>query len=490
MRWVKYASRFHPPLSAKPLQEAQSRASFERLLGVDFGLRDFIMVEGQVYLSEASMEEMRGFLNTVIHPDDTKFLSTFRGRCYERLGALTATSQWISREQKRELAKKDLLEIFRRYIADYQDVCTFIPIFRAIGERIEQILMLLLEDAGVTNAKDQMYYLTQPTRETEGLTEHAELLGIADYIKGLGLQDFRSDASVKALVEKHVERFYWLGLQWYTGSPLQLNDIYDRLDNLLLTDPSLKLTNLRVSQARSEREVRKLVSGRRMSEDMTTITGFAQDYAFLRSYRADVVNKCVGLILEFLGRISSLLGLRYEELIYLVPDEVVAHLQGDPVDRKFILSRKEGFGSLFINDKYSILSGLELQQFKIGEGLNLVPTIRPGVKGVVACQGKAQGRVKVVRSMDDLPKVEVGDILVAVMTYPGYMAAMEKAAAFVTDDGGILCHAAIIARELGKPCVIGTHGATESFRDGDLVNVNAEGDEGYVFGHRVAYSAN
>src|SRR6266403_2541049 len=100
MKWVKYASRFHLPLSAKPLQEAQSRFSFERLLGVDFGLRDFIMIEGQVYIGSSSMEEMRGFLDAVIHQGDTKFLSDFRSSCYERLETLTATAERISREQK------------------------------------------------------------------------------------------------------------------------------------------------------------------------------------------------------------------------------------------------------------------------------------------------------------------------------------------------------------------------------------------------------
>ena len=59
------------------------------------------------------------------------------------------------------------------------------------------------------------------------------------------------------------------------------------------------------------------------------------------------------------------------------------------------------------------------------------------------------------------------------MTFPNYIAAMEKAAAFVTDEGGILCHAAIIAREMKKPCVIGTKIATQTLKNGDEVEVNA-----------------
>ncbi len=59
------------------------------------------------------------------------------------------------------------------------------------------------------------------------------------------------------------------------------------------------------------------------------------------------------------------------------------------------------------------------------------------------------------------------------MTFPHFIAAMERCAAFVTDEGGILCHAAIVSREMRKPCVIGTKIATKVLKDGDLVEVDA-----------------
>lgn len=73
----------------------------------------------------------------------------------------------------------------------------------------------------------------------------------------------------------------------------------------------------------------------------------------------------------------------------------------------------------------------------------------------------------------DINKVKSGDILIAVMTFPNFIPAMEKAAAFVTDEGGILCYAAIVAREMKKPCMIGTKIATKIFKDGDMVEVDA-----------------
>ena len=95
------------------------------------------------------------------------------------------------------------------------------------------------------------------------------------------------------------------------------------------------------------------------------------------------------------------------------------------------------------------------------------------IRGLSACLGRAVGTVKVVGSVKEIAKVQTGDILVAVMTRPDYISAMKKAAAIVTDEGGITSHAAIVSRELGIPCLIGTKIATKVFKDGDLVEVNS-----------------
>ncbi|MFA6095986.1 MAG: PEP-utilizing enzyme, partial [Candidatus Paceibacterota bacterium] len=96
------------------------------------------------------------------------------------------------------------------------------------------------------------------------------------------------------------------------------------------------------------------------------------------------------------------------------------------------------------------------------------------VRGQVANRGKATGRVRIVKNKPQMQGVGRGDILVSPMTTPDFLPAMERAAAFVTDEGGITCHAAIVAREMKKPCVIGTKIATKVLKDGDMVEVDAE----------------
>lgn len=95
------------------------------------------------------------------------------------------------------------------------------------------------------------------------------------------------------------------------------------------------------------------------------------------------------------------------------------------------------------------------------------------VKGQPACSGKAVGRVRLVLKREDVGRLEEGEVLVSTMTVPDFVPAMKRAAAYVTDEGGITCHAAIVAREFGKPCVIGTKIATKVLKNGDLVEVDA-----------------
>ena len=93
--------------------------------------------------------------------------------------------------------------------------------------------------------------------------------------------------------------------------------------------------------------------------------------------------------------------------------------------------------------------------------------------GVIASAGKYTGPVKVMQGAGELAKVKKGDVLVASMTTPEYVPAMRKAGAIITDEGGVMCHAAIVSRELGIPCVVGTKNATKILKDGDIVEVNA-----------------
>jgi pyruvate,water dikinase len=109
---------------------------------------------------------------------------------------------------------------------------------------------------------------------------------------------------------------------------------------------------------------------------------------------------------------------------------------------------------------------------------------RPLLQGLAASSGTASGAARILTSPSAGKDLQQGEVLVAPMTNPDWVPTIRRAAALVTDGGGITCHAAIVARELGVPCVVGTRTATTTLRDGELITV--DGARGLVFEGEVA----
>jgi pyruvate, water dikinase len=121
---------------------------------------------------------------------------------------------------------------------------------------------------------------------------------------------------------------------------------------------------------------------------------------------------------------------------------------------------------------------------------------RIGKRGEVLASGRAigskigQGRVRVVKDVAEIARVQDGDVLVTDMTDPNWEPVMKRASAIVTNRGGRTCHAAIIARELGVPAVVGCEDATHRLTEGEEVTVScAEGDTGYIYAGKMDFEA-
>ena len=172
-----------------------------------------------------------------------------------------------------------------------------------------------------------------------------------------------------------------------------------------------------------------------------------------------VIRKSLLKLFPQFGDLSSLL--RTEEILNETFPSIV-ELQKR--DRGYFF----GNGQLYVN----------LDQTNISQALNIsfknkvVKRVKQ-FKGNVACQGLAKGFVRRLMGHKQITELKEGEILVSPMTIPDFLPAMKKAAAFITDEGGILCHAAILARELHKPCIVGTGFATEILKNGDYVEVDA-----------------
>ena len=187
------------------------------------------------------------------------------------------------------------------------------------------------------------------------------------------------------------------------------------------------------------------------------------------------------ILYEFDERVGQLLKQKLSELEMpaelshlITPPEAITLFSSFPISDEEILERQSGY----ILHNLKVITNLDFPEFcrrqkLINPEVDLQNQLTNQLSGIIACTGLVIGKAKIIHASRHLAKIQEGDILIAPMTNVNYTEAVKKAGAIITDEGGVTSHAAIVARELRKPCIIGTKFATKVFHDGDLLKVDA-----------------
>ncbi len=182
-----------------------------------------------------------------------------------------------------------------------------------------------------------------------------------------------------------------------------------------------------------------------------------------RSLYPVIFNK---VIMPLLAKAAQRLAIPAKTATYLTPQELINVLSGKGfVTREDLIKRKQGCVFYLHHGKIIFRyedCPLDKREYSSVQEL----------RGSTAYPGKVQGKVMIVNHPSQMLKFK-GGVLVSINTNPSLLPAIKRAIAIITDEGGITCHAAIVARELKKPCIIGTKIATRVFKDGEVVEVDA-----------------
>lgn len=163
----------------------------------------------------------------------------------------------------------------------------------------------------------------------------------------------------------------------------------------------------------------------------------------------------------------------YEHLLWYDPTSLQQYFLGQRLSLKELRARQEAYVLDIYRGHLRVESGFRAKQRIAREFSERVPKQVTVLRGTTAHPGFLHGKVRIVITREQQEAMRKGEVLVSTMTTPYLMEAVRKAAAIVTDEGGLTAHAAIVARELNIPCIVGTKVATKVFKDGDLVEVDA-----------------
>ena len=292
-------------------------------------------------------------------------------------------------------------------------------------------------------------------------------------------KQYKNRVDIKLKIVRHAERFYWLLNSWAVISRLSEEYFWHQMRKDIRVGPVIlgrRIQEIENYPIQMSNKIRQLTKKYHLPQELRLIFSFFSQMADWRDERKEQIHRVNSIADLFLVELSQRTGIEKKYLSYLDAHEVTSIDRVNKLRRNLFARRKDSL--------YYTFGKTGIRWFVGRRALRLHTLLKKSLlkdgelNGSVANQGKSVGKVKIIITSHDFNKMHRGDILVTQMTRSEYLPILHKAAAIVTDEGGITCHAAIISRELGIPCIIGTQIASSVLRDGDLVEVDA--DKGVV----------
>lgn len=360
---------------------------------------------------------------------------------------------------------------------------------------INKLKVLIKNKKIAINLSEIFSILTTPKKLSFILKEEIELLKILKQIVGdkkarrIFLskdiekisENFKNlDNSLRLKILKHYIKWRWVPFTYI--SPAYELDYYLQVWSGLLRQKfniSKRFDELKNYSLNLSKQKNKIFEELNLTATDKRLFDVAAEIIWLKAYRKDCLFHGMYVLDKILREVAKRLHLSLKQTRFMADWEVAPALKsgGFPAD---ILNERIKFSVYYQKDNEGIIyAGERAKKFLVKLNLEKEKIKKTNrLEGTSACPGKVSGRVKIVNLPEEMGKMNKGDIMVSHTTFPSLVPAMKKAAAIVTDDGGITCHAAIVSRELKIPCVVGTKIATKVLKDGDKVEVDA--DKGVV----------
>lgn len=496
--WVTSVLRRHTPLMLSFAVSGQALESIQQQTGLPVG---FPHIRRRGIAFQFSQEEIAAARSTIhqqVTDSGLDFFDDFSKRCLESCEALIQTAERVGAQP---LPEPDDAPAFEALLRPYFDAAvrqgTLLLTMILVQFELEAFLeeFVAARSGGDEHkAADVLAALKMAVEPTHEVLNLVGLLKLGQLVQSqvpdnhewttadpahLLARIATGYPAVWQRVREYEEEYGWMGRMYFAGDPISAADVVLRLQNILRHDCAARLARIR---ARREEQLADRQHAIEYLDDPQAqlLADIVARYMHLRSERLDAFFVAHERVVDTLGAAAHALGLmRPDDILYLDWREISQALRevtGTAELQASVNARRNGFEFVAIDGVTEWTAtpvgapAAAIAQASTSEEDQLV--------GVTACGGLIQGRVRLVLSDQDMLDMSPGEILVTTMTTPSLMLAVEKAAGIVTDEGGMLCHAAIVSREFDIPCVIGTNEATRLLRTGDTIVLAA--DEGKV----------
>ena len=498
MVWKKTISRGeHPVLLVDALVSGMSEHAMRKLLDLDFSLKKYKRVSGASFMDEDEFNLLVSKIKERSN-EDKNYLNELTNNYVKTAKKLVAKAKSLYIFNFKGKSSSQINEMFIEFMEEYNQSTFFfyIPLFleHLLEDELNHEIGALLKKRRVDISLHQaLQVLCMPTKETLRRKHTTDLLQIGKVITEnekikkefnkrqelviLALKRYRK---LNSLIKTHLEEYAWLHTYLFQIREYTVDEVVKELKEILKENIDDELKIIKSVKADNAEKYKKMVEKLKIPPALIEKIQLVQEWNYLRSYRVDLYSMIHYYSNNLFQAVAVNLQLTYDELLQLTYKEIVGIMKFGLFNRTVLESRRDGHGMLMEDGKAKVCTGYKLEEIKEQEK-EPEKLKENKLYGTPAYSGNAEGKVHVVLdpySKENVKGFKKGDILVARMTSTDYTPLIQKAGAIITDEGGILCHALVIAREFGIPCLVGTNVATYFLKDGYTIKVNA--DEGYA----------
>jgi len=340
-----------------------------------------------------------------------------------------------------------------------------------LSDKVKEGLMGYKESLEkITDFNNALMVLIFPSEEAMFQQEQRDFFGLVRLAK---IKNFQDEEFIRKTRE-YLERYGWTKtFVVLPREPLSLNELIERVKNAL-KDKSLEEHELQEKQKEKNKKLGEELVNKLDDKKLISYIEWSKKFGWLLTVSVERALMACGRLIPFYKILAKRMNVPYSQWNHLTSEEIINVLEGK-IEIKDLDERDKGYAYLMENGVAKMVFGEEGKEISdwIDNNVGVVDTDVSEFKGHPAFPGVVKGKARIAMLAKDSHKLEQGEILVCSMTSPDYVPAMKKAIAIVTDEGGLLSHASIVSRELGKPCIVGTKIGTKVLKDGDLVEVDA-----------------
>ncbi len=282
------------------------------------------------------------------------------------------------------------------------------------------------------------------------------------------------------LFDQHQKKYYWVENSYYDSEPLKTFYFIEKARRLFLTERDI-LKKYKVESNKSKNLYTKnlLIKKLKLNLYFKNLIKYTDIFTKWQDTRKSGVFRTNHYIFTILNELARRYKIDKKDICFTYDPEMKDLILHGKINKIKVKNRQKGCAFYVCPKGWKFFENNEFNKIdrNIFEKVNKNTKV---INGVTACPGKVIGKARVILNIKDLSKLKTGEILVTNNTTPDFVPAMKRAGAIVTEQGGITTHAAIVSRELKKPCVIGTRIATKVVETGQLIEVDANNGKIYL----------